>query len=143
MFVEPYLFFDGRCEEALEFYRTALGAEIGMIMRYRESPEPPPPEMVPEGWDDKIMHALFRVGNSAIMASDDCTAGDRAMRGFSLSIAAADADEAERLFRALADGGVVQMPLGATFWSPAFGMVTDRFGVPWMVNAATVETADG
>ena len=133
MKVEPYLFFEGRCAEAVEFYRRALGAEVTMLMRYKDSPEPPPPGMVPPGSDNKVMHASFRVGDTTVMASDGGCSGKAAFGGFSLSIAAPDAATADRLFNALADGGQVSMPLGKTFFSPRFGMVTDRFGVGWMV----------
>lgn len=133
MKVEPYLFFEGTCEKAIEFYRKALGAELEMLMRYKEAPEPPPPGMVPPGWEDKVMHASFRIGETRVMASDDCTLQAKP-GGFSLSIAAADVAEGERLFKALADGGKVTMPFGKTFWSPGFGMLTDRFGIGWMVN---------
>jgi PhnB protein len=135
MLVQPYLFFDGRCEEAVEFYRRSLGAELQMLMRYSESPEPPPPGMVPPGSEHKVMHASFRIGESVVMASDDCSGQRRAFAGFSLSITVADAAEAKRCFDALADGGKVQMPLGRTFWAPCFGMLTDRYGVGWMLNA--------
>jgi PhnB protein len=135
MQIQPYLFFDGRCEEAIEFYRRALGAEVQMRMRYRESPDPPPPGMVPPGAEDKVMHASLRIGDSVVMASDDCRAEAPPMSGFSLSISVADAAEARRCFDALAEGGSVQMPLGRTFWSPCFGMLTDRFGVGWMISA--------
>lgn len=133
MKVEPYLFFEGTCEKAIEFYRKALGAELEMLMRYKEAPEPPPPGMVPPGWEDKVMHASFRIGETRVMASDDCTLQAKP-GGFSLSIAAADVAEGERLFKALADGGKITMPFGKTFWSPGFGMLTDRFGIGWMVN---------
>ncbi|MCK6430098.1 VOC family protein [Betaproteobacteria bacterium PRO7] len=133
MKVEPYLFFEGTCEKAIEFYRKALGAELEMLMRYKEAPEPPPPGMVPPGWDDKVMHASFRIGESRVMASDDCTLQAKP-GGFSLSIAASDVAQGEQLFKALADGGKVTMPFGKTFWSPGFGMLTDRFGIGWMVN---------
>ena len=135
MLVQPYLFFDGRCEEALEFYRHALGAEVQMLMRYSESPEPAPPGMVPPGSELKVMHASFRIGESVVMASDDCSGQTKSIAGFSLSITVADAAEARRCFDALEKGGTVQMPLGRTFWSPCFGMLTDRFGVGWMLNA--------
>lgn len=130
MQVEPYLFFDGRCEEALKFYQQALGAEVTGLLRYRESPQP---EEVPAGAEDKIMHALFRLGNSTVMVSDDCT-GHPTFQGFALTLSVAEPAEAEGLFNALADGGRVQMPLAKTFWSPLFGMVADRFGVLWMVT---------
>lgn len=137
MNVQIYLFFDGCCEEAVEFYRRSLGAEVNKLLRYKDSPQPPPPDKVTPGSDDKIMHAELRVGDTFIMASDGCNAGTPSFQGFSLSLAASDATEAKRLFDALADGGQVRMPLGPTFWSPCFGMVADRFGVGWMVNALT------
>lgn len=133
MLVQPYLFFDGRCEEAVEFYRSALGAEVTMLLRYRDSPEPPQPGMVPPGSEDKIMHSSFRIGETMVMASDGRCAGQPSFQGFSLSISVAGDAEAERLFTRLADGGQVQMPLARTFFSPRFGMVADRFGVSWMV----------
>ena len=131
--IEPYLFFAGRCEEALEFYRTSLGATIGMKMRFGESPESPPAGSVPDDWDDKIMHSSFWIGGSMVMASDGCDSTG-AFQGFSLSLNVTNAEEACRLFDALADGGTITMPLGPTFWSPCFGSVTDRFGVSWMVG---------
>jgi len=135
MRVEAYLFFNGRCGEAIEFYKKALGAEVLMLMRYKESPEPPPPGMVPPGWENKIIHTSLRIGNTTVMASDGCSEGTN-FQGFSLSISVANDAEAERAFTALADGGQVKMPLGKTFWSPCFGMVADRFGVGWMVTVA-------
>ena len=132
--VEAYLFFEGRCEEAIEFYQKALGAEVTMMMRYKDAPEPPPPDRVPPDSDNKIMHASFRVGDTMIMASDDMCSGKQGFQGFSLAITVTDTTDADRLFNGLADGGQVQMPLGETFWSPRFGMVVDRFGVSWMIN---------
>ena len=140
--VQPYLFFDGRCDEALEFYRRALGAEVTMLMRFKESPDR---EMVTPGTEDKVMHCSFQVGDAMVMASDGRCEGRPAFQGFALSIAVPTEAEAERRFAALADGGQVQMPLGKTFFSPRFGMVADRFGVGWMVivtpPAATAKTA--
>jgi PhnB protein len=136
MGIEPYLFFNGRCDEAVEFYKKALGAEVLMLMRYKESPEPPPPGMVPAGWDNKIMHTSLRIGNANLMASDGCSDGVN-FQGFSLSLTVTNEAEAKRAFTALSDGGQVQMPLGKTFWSPCFGMVADRFGVGWMVSVAS------
>jgi PhnB protein len=133
MQVQPYLFFDGRCEEALEFYRSALGAELTMLMRFKDNPEPQEPSMVPAGAEDKVMHASFRIGDSTVLASDGHCAGRPSFQGFALSLTVGDEAEAERLFGALADGGKVQMPLAKTFFSPRFGMVEDRFGVAWMV----------
>jgi PhnB protein len=134
--VQPYLFFGGRCEEALEFYRTALGAEVNMLMRYKDSPERPAPGMVPPGFEDKVMHAAFRIGGAILMASDGCEEGAN-FAGFSLSLSVPTEAEADRAFTALAEGGQVRMPLAKTFWSPRFGMVTDRFGIGWMVSVAT------
>jgi len=134
MHIEPYLFFDGRCEEAVEFYKKALGAEVIMLMRFKESPEPPQPGMVPAGSENKIMHASFRIGDTMVMASDGHCTGKTDFQGFSLSLTVANEAEAERKFAALAEGGQVQMPLAKTFWSARFGMVADRFGVGWMVT---------
>jgi len=136
MHIEPYLFFNGRCEEAIAFYKRALGAEVLMMMRNKEAPEQPPPGMLPPGSDDKVMHATLRIGTSNLMLSDGRCDGKPVFNGFSLSIDAANEAEADRLFAALADGGTVQMPLAKTFWSPKFGMVADRFGVGWMVSVA-------
>ena len=135
MQVQSYLFFDGRCEEAIEFYKKALGAKVDMLMRFKESPEPPQPGMCPPGSDDKVMHAAFRVGDTTVMASDGRYQGKPSFQGFSLSLNAKDEVEAERLFAVLGKGGQVQMPLAKTFFSPRFGMVADRFGVSWMVIA--------
>lgn len=134
MLIQPYLFYEGRCEEALEFYRQALGAEITMLMRYRDSPDPVPDDMIPAGSEDKIMHASFNIGDSTIMASDGMCSAKPAFQGFSLSLTVPSEADADRLFAALADSGKVRMPLGKTFWSPRFGVVTDRFGVSWMIN---------
>jgi PhnB protein len=134
MQLTPYLFFDGRCEQALAFYRQALGAEILMQMRYREAPDPPPPGMLPPGSDDKIMHSQVRVGGAEFMASDGSCKGKPAFQGFSLSIGVPTEGEVDRIFAALAEQGRVDMPAGKTFWSARFGMVTDRFGVQWMVG---------
>ncbi len=135
MSVTPYLFFDGRCEEALEFYKKTLGAEVGMLMRFKESPDPIPPGMIPPGSESKIMHAAFKIGSTAVMASDGRAQGKPKFEGFSLSINAKDEAEAGRIFKALAEDGQVQMPLGKTFFAKSFGMVADRFGVGWMIIA--------
>jgi PhnB protein len=137
MLVQPYLFFDGRCEEALDFYRRALGAKVEMMMRFKEAPEQPPSGMLPPGSENKVMHASFRIGDSVVMASDGHCAQQARFQGFSLSIAVEDEAEAERCFAALAEGGQVQMPLAKTFFSPRFGMVADKFGVGWMIVVAT------
>src|SRR5262245_5444564 len=133
MKIEPYLFFNGRCEEAIAFYTKALGAKVENLIRFRESP-PNPDCPTPPGWDDKVMHSSFRIGETLVMASD----GDGApleFKGISLSTTVKDAAEAKRVFDALADGGHVITPLTQTFFSPSFGMVADRFGVSWMVVA--------
>jgi len=133
MQVQPYLFFEGRCQEALEFYRRALGAEVTALMRYKESPDP---GMIQPGSEDKVMHASFRVGETTVLASDGRCGGHPSFQGFALSLTVANEAEADRLFGALVDGGQVIMPLTATFFSPRFGMTTDRFGVSWMVYVA-------
>jgi PhnB protein len=136
MQVQPYLFFDGHCEEALDFYRSALGAEVTTLMRNKESPEPMPANMCPPGSEEKIMHSSFTVGETTLMASDGRAQGKPVFQGFSLSLSAANDAEAQRLFSALSDGGQVQMPLGKTFFASSFGMVADRFGVSWMIIVA-------
>lgn len=134
MQIQPYLFFNGQCEAAITLYREALGAEVLMLMRHRDSPEPAPPGMLPPGSENKVMHATLRIGDSTLMASDGRCAGEAVFNGFSLSVSMPDAAATERAFAALSAGGQVVMPLGKTFWSPCFGMVTDRFGVGWMVT---------
>ncbi len=130
--ITPYLFFSGRCEEALKFYGEALGANVDMIMRYNESPEPAPPGMLQEGFETKIMHASFHVGGAPVMASDGCD--DRShFDGFKLALAVPTEEKAHHAFNALANEGSVQMPLSKTFWSPCFGMVKDKFNVEWMI----------
>ncbi len=137
MLIQPYLFFDGRGEQAAEFYRDALGAEIEMLMRFREAPEPPPADMVPADWGDKVMHASLRIGELRLMLSDGCNSEATAPSGFALSLDVADADTVDGTLTALAaDGGEITMPAGETFWSKRFGMVRDRFGVQWMVGTA-------
>jgi PhnB protein len=137
MQVQPYLFFDGRCEEAIEFYRRALGAQVDMMMRFKDCPEPAQPGMVPPGAENKVMHAAIRVGDATVLASDGRCQGAPSFQGFSLSLTAADDAEAQQRFTALADGGQVQMPLTKTFFASSFGMVADRFGVTWMVYVPT------
>jgi PhnB protein len=128
--VQPYLFFDGHCEEALEFYRQALDAEVTMLMRFKDSPDP---TMCAPGSDNKVMHANFRIGETQVMASDGRCEGKLNFQGFALSLSVPTEAEADRRFAALAKGGEVQMPLAKTFFSPRFGMVADRFGVSWMI----------
>lgn len=137
--IQPYLFFDGRTEEALEFYKGAIGARIEMMMRFRDNPEPqktsegcaPPP-----GSEDKIMHAAFWVGDSLVMASDGYNGGKPEFKGVALSLTVPDVEACEKTFHALAAGGQVLAPLTQTFFSEQFGMVSDRFGVSWMVLVA-------
>jgi PhnB protein len=135
MQVQPYLFFDGRCEEALDYYRRALGAEVTSLMRFKEMPNPQP-GMIPPGTEDKVMHASFRIGDVSALASDGRCLGKPNFQGFSLALTVPSETDAERLFAALGDGGQVQMPLAKTFFSPRFGMVADRFGVGWMILVA-------
>ncbi len=130
--IQPYLTFGGRCEEALEFYRTAIGAQVDRVMRFSQSPDPMPPGVLAPGFEHKVMHSQFRVGSSTIMASDGCQPGAK-FEGFSLSITVSTAAEADAAFAGLSGGGKVVMPLAKTFWSPRFGMVVDKFGVSWMV----------
>ena len=132
--IQPYLFFDGRCEEALEFYKTALGAKVEMMMRFKDNPDPQPGMCAP-GSENKVMHAQFKVGDTRVLASDGRCTGKPNFEGISLSLHAKNEAEAKRLYGALADGGQVQMPLAKTFFSPSFGMLADRFGVNWMVIA--------
>jgi len=130
--VQPYLFFDGKCEEALDFYKSALGARVEFLMRFKENPDPQP-GMCPPGSEDKVMHAAFHVGETLVMASDGMAGGKPEFKGFSLSVNAPNEKEADKLFNALGKGGKVTMPMSKTFFSPRFGMVTDKFGVGWMV----------
>lgn len=130
--VEPYLTFGGRCEEALEFYKKAVGATVDCVMKFSDSPEPMPPGVLAPGFEHKVMHSSFRVAGSTIMASDGCHAGSK-FDGFSLSLSVPNEAEAHKAFNALAAGGQVTMPLAKTFWSPCFGMLTDKFGLGWMV----------
>ena len=131
--VQPYLVFDGCCEEAIEFYHQALGAEKIMLMRFKDSPEPLQPGCLPSGSENKVMHALFRIGETEVMASDGHCTGQPVFKGFSLSITLTSEADADRFYAALAEGGQIQMPLAKTFYSPRFGMVADRFGVGWMI----------
>ena len=127
--LQPYLFFGGRCDEALTFYRQALGAQIETLMRFKDAPEQCGQPVNPE----RVMHASVRVGGATFMVSDGCDDDGQSFEGFSLSLAVPDETEAKRVFSALSDQGEVGMPLGKTFFAPCFGMVTDRFGVSWMV----------
>lgn len=132
MSIQPYLIFDGRAEEAAAFYEKAVGAQIQMLMRYKDSPLPQPEEMLPPGWSAKVMHMALKIGDTIVLGSDG-DGEETGFKGFSLSYSAKTQEEAERVFAALAEGGETKMRLTRTFFSPAFGMLTDRFGVPWMV----------
>jgi len=136
MQIQPYLFFEGRAEEAAAFYKEKLGAEVTMLMRNKDAPEKPPPGILPPGSENKVMHMALRIGDSTVLASDGSCKGKPNFQGISLSLTVKDAAEAAKVFAALSDGGQVQMPLGKTFFSPSFGMVADKFGVGWMVYVA-------
>lgn len=130
--VNNYLFFSGCCEEALAFYQTHLGARVDMLLRFNESPEPMPEGMLPPGYEEKVMHCEFAIGDMTIYASDGC--GDEgAFAGFNLALTIDSEEDARRVFEVLADGGTVRMPLEKTFWSPLYGQVVDKFGMGWMV----------
>jgi len=135
MQVQPYLFFEGRCDEALAFYKKALGAEVGMLMRFKEAPPPSGDNACMPVDGEKVMHASFKVGETTIMASDGMCSGKPDFKGISLSITARDDAEAKRVFDALSEGGAVRQPLMKTFFASSFGMVADKFGVGWMVVA--------
>jgi len=132
--VQPYLFFEGRCEQALEFYRKTLHAEITALVRFKDSPDP---NLRSPGAEDKIMHSSFRVGETTLLASDGRCQGQPSFHGFSLSLTVPNEGEADRLFTALADGGEVEVPLGKTPFSPGFGMVADRLGVSWRIPVSS------
>lgn len=130
--VQPYLFFDGKCEEAIEFYKKALGAEVSMLMRFKDSPEPTKTGCAPPD-TNKVMHAQFQIGNTVILASDGLASGNPKFEGFALALTVPTEAEADKAFNALANGGKVEQPLAKTFFSAKFGMVVDKFGVFWMV----------
>ena len=135
MKVQAYVTFGGRCEEALEFYKKAVGAEVKDLLRWKDSPDAamqPPP-----GYEEKVMNASFRIGDTELMADDGMGAKEVEFKGLTLALSVADDAEAKRVFTALGEGGSVQMPLAKTFWTSSFGMLTDKFGVPWMVNVDT------
>lgn len=137
--IQPYLFFNGNCEEAVEFYRKALGAEVQFRIRFNESPEPPPPGSIAPGYENKIMHTSFKIGETVVMASDGCGTEKTKFEGFSLSLTVAAEADVDQAFKALSDGGQVKMPPTKTFWSPRFGMVEDRFGIGWMIGVMPKE----
>jgi PhnB protein len=130
MHVQPYLFFDGRCDEALDFYKKTLGAKVDMLMRFKEAPDQS--NVTPDS-REKVMHCAFHVGDTQVLASDGHCAGKPTFQGFGLALTAKDDAEAERLFADLGNGGQVQMPMAETFFATRFGMVADKFGVGWMI----------
>lgn len=132
--IQPYLMFNGKAEQAVEFYKKALGAEVEIMMRFKDSPEPPPPGTVPAGFENKIMHVSMRIGQTVVMASDGCETEKPKFEGFSLSLSVHTEAEVDAAFKALAEGGEVRMPPTKTFWSPRFCMLTDKFGVGWMIG---------
>src|ERR1700733_4651467 len=133
MQVQPYLFFDGRCDEALDFYKKAIGADLKMLMRFKDAPDQ---SMVSPDSRDKVMHAQIQIGDTTVLASDGCCLGKPNFQGFSLAVSAKSEAEAEKMFSALGEGGQVTMPMAKTFFSPRFGMLADKFGVGWMVLVA-------
>ncbi len=128
--IQPYLSFEGRADEAIEFYKTALGAKVEMLMRFKEAPDP---SMISPGSGEKVMHAALKIGDATVLLSDGRNSGKPTFQGISLTLYAKDAPEAQKLFGALAEGGEVRMPLAKTFFSPSFGMLADKFGVGWMI----------
>lgn len=132
--VQTYLFFSGKCEEALNFYAKHLGAKTGIMLRFNESPDPIPEGMIPAGFENKIMHCDFTIGSTTFMASDGCLTSEAESTNFALSLMVKTQEEAQKTFNALAEGGKVLMPLDKTFWSPCYGQVKDRFGLVWMVT---------
>lgn len=133
MKVQSYLFFDGRCEEAIEFYKKMLGAKVEMLMRFKENPDKSNPGSIPPGGEDKVMHASFSIGETSVMASDGYCLGKPEFKGVALALTVKSDAEADKTFKALSDGGQVQMPLTKTFFASRFGMCADRFGVSWMI----------
>ena len=135
MKVQAYVTFGGRCEEALEFYKKAVGAEVKDLLRWKDSPDAA--MQPPSGYEEKVINASFRIGDTELMADDGMGAKEVEFKGMTLALSVADDAEAKRVFTALGEGGSVQMPLAKTFWTSSFGMLTDKFGVPWMVNVDT------
>ena len=133
MEIQPYLFLDGRCDEAIAFYTKAIGAEVQMLMRFKETPDSAKNNMMPPGSEDKVMHGQLKIGESVILVSDGDCRNKTKFDGFALSLTVDSEAEADRYFNALADGAQVLLPLTKTFFSPRFGMLKDRFGVMWMV----------
>ena len=138
MKIQAYLSFGGRCEEALAFYKKSIGAEVTSMLRWKESPDPA--MKAPPGYEEKIMNAAFRIGQTELMADDGMGPKEAEFKGMSLAIEVASDAEAKQIFTALGEGGAVTMPLMKTFWTSSFGMLTDQFGVPWMVNVEASKT---
>lgn len=138
--IQPYLFFHGKCEEAIEFYKSALGAKVGMLLRFKDNPGTPPPGVVPDGYGDKVMHATVNIGDAVMLMSDGTGVGGPVFKGVSISLGVPTVAEADRCYEALRLGGAVEMPIGKTFFAERFGCVKDKFGVSWMVIAGPTET---
>jgi PhnB protein len=136
--IQPYLFFRGRCEEAIEYYKKTLGAEVGMVMRFSDNPDKPPRDKVPAEMDNRIMHAALRIVGSDILMSDGMRSGPLDFQCMSLSLSVPTGEDADRIFNALAADGTVQMPIGPTFFAKRFGSVADKFGVSWMIMVPPV-----
>ncbi len=136
MAIQPYMFFNGRCEEAIKYYEKALGAKVLMLMRFKDNPDKPPPQVVSPDLDEKIMHASIEIAGSELMMSDGMGGGEQAFKGISLSLGVSKASDVDRYFNALAADGTTEMPLSKTFFAERFGCVRDKFGVSWMIIAA-------
>jgi PhnB protein len=141
MQVQPYLFFDGRCEEAAEFYKRTLNAEVTSMIRFKDSPEPP--MMNVPGSENKIMHMSLKIGETTIMASDGANTGATNFHGFSIALSVNTQADADRIFNALSEGGQIRLPLTKTFFSPRFGMLADRFGLGWMIMVEAAQSGTG
>jgi PhnB protein len=137
--LDNYLFFDGTCAQAMRFYERVTGGKIQAMLKYSDSPQPVDPQHCPPGSEDRIMHANLVIDGRNLMASDSPAGQHKPMQGFSLSLSYDTPEEAKKKFDMLADGGAVVMPFGPTFWAKGFGMVTDRFGTPWMVGGGHVQ----
>ena len=131
MKINPYLSFRGECEAAFRFYERCLGGQARSLFRYAGTPLA---KQVPAGWDDKVMHGSVTIGDQVLMGGDVAPESYEAPKGFSLSIQVKSTADAERIFQDLARDGEVVMPLEKTFWAARFGMVVDRFGIPWLIN---------
>jgi len=131
MEANPYLTFNGSCEEALNFYEQTLGAQIESVTKHGGTPSE---EHVPADWRDKVLHARFKIGDNVIMASDAPPGHYSQPQGMSIALALDDMNKSEEIFNKLAEGGSIQLPFGPTFWAKGFGMCVDRFGIPWLVN---------